>query len=132
MAGTNGSLLLIRCKEHKTEVAFAPGGFFIKGSNAFIPTIIRLNEDQPINANWIPSNNGSAAFAPQAIDFIRSLSDGGKLSSVLPDLRAAQPKENSTSQTFLKFDQRYATLVIGERRSLISKQTVIQNPLGMP
>jgi hypothetical protein len=35
-----------------------------------------LNEDQPINANWIPSNNGSAAFAPQAIDFIRSLSDG--------------------------------------------------------
>jgi hypothetical protein len=79
MAGTNGSLLLIRCKEHKTEVAFAPGGFFIKGSNAFIPTIIRLNEDQPINANWIPSNNGSAAFAPEAIDFIRSLSDGGKL-----------------------------------------------------
>lgn len=77
--GTGNSLLVFRCKEHLTEAAFLPGEFFMNGIGSSVPAIIRLNEDAPIHSTWSASTNGRAAFAPHAIDFIRSLPDGGKM-----------------------------------------------------
>lgn len=79
LKGSDNSLLVLRCKEHRTEAAFIPGEFFMNGIGNSVPTIVRLNEDPPLHSTWSASTNGRAAFAPHAIDFIRSLPDGGKL-----------------------------------------------------
>jgi type VI secretion system protein VasI len=74
-----GAGLLLRCKEHKTEAAFVPAGFFIGGMGDRVPVLARLNEEKPINASWLKSSNGQATFAPNAIEFIKLLPDNGKL-----------------------------------------------------
>lgn len=79
LGGTNGSLLVLRCKERQTEVAVSPGvGFFTSSRNA-VPALIRINDQPPIQENWSPAQNNSAAFARNPIDFIRLLPDNGKL-----------------------------------------------------
>lgn len=79
LKGAGNTLLVLRCKERLTEAAFVPGQYFVNGSGNNVPAIVRLNEDSPVRTTWSASTNGSAAFAPRAIDFIRSLPDGGKL-----------------------------------------------------
>jgi len=41
---------------------------------------LRINNQNPIKAIWNASMNGRAAFAPDAVAFIRSLPDNAKLS----------------------------------------------------
>jgi hypothetical protein len=41
---------------------------------------LRINDQNPIKEVWKASMNGRAAFAPDAITFIQSLPDNGKLS----------------------------------------------------
>jgi hypothetical protein len=41
---------------------------------------LRFNDQTPIKEVWKPSVNSRAAFAPNAIAFIQSLPDNGKLS----------------------------------------------------
>jgi hypothetical protein len=40
----------------------------------------RINDQNPIKEIWKASMNGRAAFAPDAVAFIQSLPDNGKLS----------------------------------------------------
>lgn len=80
IAGTpSGAGLLLRCKEHRTEAAFVPAGFFIGGLGDRIPVVMRLNEEKPVSVSWLKSSNGQAMFAPNAIEFIKLLPDNGKL-----------------------------------------------------
>ena len=79
MKAGSGATLVMRCREQATEVAFIPGGFFVSGMTPRIPTLVRLNEDKPLNVSWAKSSNGQAAFAPNAVDFIRSLNNNGRL-----------------------------------------------------
>lgn len=75
----DGGGLVLRCKERKTEAISMPAGFFVSGTGDTIPIIIRINDDPPATFSWHKSTNGNAAFAPNAIAFIRLLPDNGKL-----------------------------------------------------
>lgn len=74
-----GAVLVLRCKEKYTEAVFIPEGFFIGGTGNTIPVIVRIDETPPTTVQWSKSTNDRAAFAPNAIKFIRLLPDNGKL-----------------------------------------------------
>lgn len=75
----DGANLVLRCKERKTEAVFVPSGFFVSGTGDTIPIILRINDNPPASFAWHKSTNGSSAFAPDAIGFIRLLPENGKL-----------------------------------------------------
>jgi Type VI secretion system VasI, EvfG, VC_A0118 len=72
------TLLMLRCKERKTDVMFAKQFQFL-GSTDTLKVLVRINDGKPIETLWHPSTNGQAAFAPAAVQFIRALPDDGKL-----------------------------------------------------
>lgn len=74
-----GSGLVLRCRERRTEAVFVPAGFFVSGTGDSIPIILRINDAPPTSFSWHKSTNGSSAFAPDAIGFIRLLPDSGRL-----------------------------------------------------
>jgi hypothetical protein len=83
-ANEGSSLLMLRCKEQKTEVIAVPQRF-IQCGNDEIRVVYRLNQGPAIEARWNPSSQCSAAFAPAPIPFIRALSDNGRLFVRLTD-----------------------------------------------
>ena len=72
------TVLILRCKEQTTEAAFSTQYNYL-GYNS-VDVQLRINEQNPIKEVWKASINGRAAFAPDAIAFIQSLPDNGKLS----------------------------------------------------
>ncbi|MGX9424035.1 MULTISPECIES: type VI secretion system-associated protein TagO [Bradyrhizobium] len=74
-----GALLVLRCKERKTEAAFLPSDTFITDSGDGVPVLMRLNDEQPLSTMWHKSTSGQAVFVPAPVAFIRLLTDGGKL-----------------------------------------------------
>lgn len=72
----NRAGLTLRCKDHKTEALFAKLGSYLGDS---VKVLVRINDAKPIEAQWLSSVGGQAAFAPAAIQFIRSLPDNSKL-----------------------------------------------------
>jgi hypothetical protein len=70
-------LLVLRCREQKTEAVFG-GEFTFLGSSP-VKVLVRFNDGQPITSTWQPSTSGQGAFAPEADEFIRALPDNGKL-----------------------------------------------------
>jgi len=70
--------LFLLCKERKTEAFFARRVAYLGTGNP-IKVLIRINDGQPIETMWNPSTDGSAVFAPSAVQFIRSLPDKGNL-----------------------------------------------------
>jgi hypothetical protein len=70
--------IVLRCKEKKTEVVFSKA-FSYLGTTNRIKVLVRINNGKLIETRWSPSTNGTAAFAPSAIQFIRALPDHGEL-----------------------------------------------------
>jgi hypothetical protein len=71
-------VLILRCKDQITEAAFSTKYNYL-GYKA-VDVELRINDQNPVKEVWKASMDGRAAFAPDAIAFIRSLPDNGKLS----------------------------------------------------
>jgi hypothetical protein len=71
-------ILILRCKNQTTEAAFSTQYNYLGYKSVDVE--LRINDQNPIKEVWKASMNGRAASAPDAIAFIRSLPDNGKLS----------------------------------------------------
>lgn len=81
-ANAGGSLmghagLFLRCREKQTDAIFAATSTYL--GNELIKVFVRINDGKTIETRWTPSTGGQGVFAPNAIQFIRSLPDNGKL-----------------------------------------------------
>ena len=74
----NDTVLILRCKDQTTEAAFSTQYNYL-GSRT-VDVQLRINDQNPIEQVWKASMDGRAAFAPDAVAFIQSLPDNGKLS----------------------------------------------------
>ena len=72
------TVLILRCKDQTTEAAFSTQYNYLGYKSVDVE--LRINDQNPIKEVWKASMNGRAAFAPDAIAFIQSLPDNGKLS----------------------------------------------------
>ena len=71
------SQLMMRCRDHKTEVAILLRGFINCGTQ--VPVTYRVDQGQPFEGRWNSSSSCYLAIAPTPIPFIRSLNDQSKL-----------------------------------------------------
>jgi hypothetical protein len=71
-------VLILRCKDQTTEAAFSTQYNYLGYKSVDVQ--LRINDQNPTKEVWKASMNGRAAFAPDAIAFIQSLPDNGKLS----------------------------------------------------
>jgi Type VI secretion system VasI, EvfG, VC_A0118 len=71
-------VLILRCKDQITEAAFSTKYNYLGYKSVDVE--LGINDRNPIKEVWKASMNGRAAFAPDAIAFIQSLPDNGKLS----------------------------------------------------
>jgi hypothetical protein len=69
--------LILRCREHNTEAAFSTKS--INLGDKPVTVRFRINSENPIKEEWRPSMDGRAAFAPNPVDFIRTLPDSGRV-----------------------------------------------------
>ena len=74
----NDTVLILRCKDQTTEAAFSTQYNYLGYKSVDVE--LRVNGQNPIKQVWKASMNGRAAFAPDAVAFIQSLPDNGKLS----------------------------------------------------
>ncbi len=72
------TVLILRCKAQTNEAAFSTQYNYL-GYKA-VDVELRINDQKPTKETWKASMNGRAAFAPDAIAFIQSLPDSGRLS----------------------------------------------------
>jgi type VI secretion system VasI family protein len=72
------TVLILRCQEQTTEAAFSTQYNYLGYKSVDVE--LRINNQNPIKEVWKASMNGRAAFAPDAVAFIQSLPDDGKLS----------------------------------------------------
>lgn len=70
-------MLIMRCREHKTEAIIVFDTYL--GSSDVHSVLYRINDARPVEVAWHGSSTGRAVFASNAIPFIKSLPDGGKL-----------------------------------------------------
>ena len=70
-------VLILRCNDQTTEAAFSTKYNYL-GYTA-VGVELRINDQNPTKEVWKASMDGRAAFAPDAIAFIQSLPDNGKL-----------------------------------------------------
>ena len=71
------TVLILRCKEQTTEAAFSTKYNYL-GSRS-VDVELRINDQNPIKEVWKASIDGRAGFAPNAVAFVQSLPDNGKL-----------------------------------------------------
>ncbi len=69
--------LILRCKEKKTEAAFSTKDTFL--GDKTVSVRFRVDQQEPVKEVWQASMNGYAAFAPNAVDFIRALPEQGRV-----------------------------------------------------
>jgi hypothetical protein len=74
----NDTVLILRCKDQTTEAAFSTQYNYLGYKSVDVQ--LRINDQNPTKEVWKASMNGRAAFAPDAVAFIQSLPDNGKLS----------------------------------------------------
>ena len=72
------TVLILRCKDQTTEAAFSTQYNYLGYKSVDVE--LRINDQNPTKEVWKASMNGRAAFAPDAVAFIQSLPDNGKLS----------------------------------------------------
>ena len=72
------TVLILRCKDQTTEAAFSTQYNYLGYKSVDVQ--LRINDQNSIKEIWKASVNGRAAFAPDAVAFIQSLPDNGKLS----------------------------------------------------
>jgi len=73
----NDTVLILRCKDQTTEAAFSTKYNYL-GSRS-VDVQLRINAEKPFNEVWKASIDGRAAFASDAVEFIRMLPDNAKL-----------------------------------------------------
>jgi hypothetical protein len=73
----NDTVLILRCKDQNTEAAFSTKYNYL-GSRS-VDVTLRLNDDKPFKQVWKASMDGRAAFASNAVEFIRMLPDNATL-----------------------------------------------------
>jgi Type VI secretion system VasI, EvfG, VC_A0118 len=71
------TVLILRCKDQTTEAAFSTRYNYL-GSRS-VDVTLRINDDKPFKEVWKASMDGRAAFASDAVEFIRMLPDNAKL-----------------------------------------------------
>src|SRR3984957_8845267 len=71
------TVLILRCKDQITEAAFSTKYNYLGYRSVDVQ--LQINDQNRIKEVWKASMNGRAAFAPDAIAFIQSLPDNGKL-----------------------------------------------------
>jgi hypothetical protein len=71
------TVLIPRCKDQTTEAAFSTQYNYLGYKSVDVQ--LRINDQSPTKEVWKASMNGRAAFAPDAVAFIQSLPDNGKL-----------------------------------------------------
>ena len=71
------AVLILRCKDQATEAAFSTKYNWL-GSRS-VDVQLRINDEKPFKEVWKASIDGRAAFAPDAVAFIRMLPDNAKL-----------------------------------------------------
>jgi type VI secretion system VasI family protein len=71
------TVLILRCKNQTTEAAFSTKYNWL-GSRS-VDVTLRINEERTLKQTWRASIDGRAAFAPNAVEFIRMLPDNAKL-----------------------------------------------------
>jgi type VI secretion system (T6SS) VasI/EvfG family protein len=71
------TVLILRCKDQTTEAAFSTKYNWL-GSRS-VDVTPRINDEKPFKEVWKASIDGRAAFAPNAVEFIRTLLDNAKL-----------------------------------------------------
>jgi len=69
--------LLMRCKEHKTELAVSMTGLIKCGTG--VRVIYRVDQGEATDTQWNSSSSCYLAVAPSPIAFIRALADQGKV-----------------------------------------------------
>ena len=74
----NDTVFILRCKDQITEAAFSTQYNYLGYKSVDVE--LRINDQKPIKETWNASMNGRAAFAPDAVAFIQSLPDSGRLS----------------------------------------------------
>jgi hypothetical protein len=72
------AVLILRCKDQTTDAAFSTQYNYLGYKSVDVQ--LRINGQNSIKEIWKASVNGRAAFAPDAVAFIQSLPDNGKLS----------------------------------------------------
>jgi hypothetical protein len=72
------TVLILRRKDQTTEAAFSTKYNYL--DYKAVDVELRINDQSPIKEIWKASMNGRAAFSPNAVAFIQSLPDNGKLS----------------------------------------------------
>jgi type VI secretion system (T6SS) VasI/EvfG family protein len=71
------TVLILRCKDQATEAAFSTRYNWL--GNRSVDVMLRINDEKPFKEVWKASIDGRAAFAPNAVEFIRMLPDNAKL-----------------------------------------------------
>jgi hypothetical protein len=71
------AVLILRCKDQTTEAAFSTR-YNCLGSRS-VDVTLRINDEKPFKEVWKASMDGRAAFASNAVEFIRKLPDNAKL-----------------------------------------------------
>jgi hypothetical protein len=71
------TVLILRCNDQTTEAAFSTKYNWL-GSRS-VDVTLRINDETPFKAVWKASIDGRAAFAPNAVEFIRMLPDNARL-----------------------------------------------------
>jgi len=71
------TVLILRCKNQTTEAAFSTKYNWLGGRS--VDVTLRINEERTFKQTWRASIDGRAAFAPNAVEFIRMLPDNAKL-----------------------------------------------------
>jgi hypothetical protein len=69
--------LILRCKDQSTEAAFSTKYNYL--DYKAVDVELHINDRSPIKEVWKASMNGRAAFAPDAVAFMQSLPDNGKV-----------------------------------------------------
>jgi hypothetical protein len=67
------TVLILRCKDQTTEAAFSTKYNWL-GSRS-VDVTLRIDEERTFKQTWRASIDGRAAFAPNAVEFIRMLPD---------------------------------------------------------
>ena len=71
------TVLILRCKDQTTEAAFSTKYNYL-GSRS-VDVTLRINDEKSFRQVWKASMDGRAAFASDAMEFIRMLPDNAKL-----------------------------------------------------
>jgi len=69
--------LILRCRDQITEAVFSTKNTYLGDKSVTVR--YRINSESPIKEVWRSSMDGRAGFAPNPIDFIRSLPDNGRV-----------------------------------------------------